>query len=119
MTFTKLAILTTATAAFSMSAFAQLPQSRVLTLDVAQTIATEAMAKCRADGYKVTVLVVDALNAPKAMLRDDGASASTSDSCHYGSELSGLISGSHTVKMAPWPGWLSTVMLPPCRWTIS
>jgi uncharacterized protein GlcG (DUF336 family) len=61
------------------SAFAQLPQSRVLTMDVAQTIAQEAMTKCRADGYKVTVLVVDALNAPKAMLRDDGATASTTE----------------------------------------
>jgi len=79
MTFTKLAILATATAACPISAFAQLPQSRVLTLDVAQAIATEAMAKCHADGYKVTVLVVDALNAPKAMLRDDGASASTTE----------------------------------------
>jgi len=79
MPFTKFAILTAATVAFSMSAFAQLPQSRVLTLDVAQTIAMEAMAKCRADGYKVTVLVVDGLNAPKAMLRDDGASASTTE----------------------------------------
>jgi uncharacterized protein GlcG (DUF336 family) len=66
-------------ATISGSAFAQLPQSRVLTMDVAQTIAQEAMAKCRADGYKVTVLVVDALNAPKAMLRDDGATASTTE----------------------------------------
>jgi uncharacterized protein GlcG (DUF336 family) len=79
MKFTKVAFLTSAIAALSMSAFAQLPASRVLTLDVAQTIATEAMAKCRADGYKVTVLVVDGLNAPKAMLRDDGASASTTE----------------------------------------
>src|SRR5207248_11453194 len=79
MTFKTFAILTILTAAFSMSAFAQLPQSRVLTLEVAQTIAMEAMAKCRADGYKVTVLVVDGLNAPKAMLRDDGASASTTE----------------------------------------
>ncbi|HEY2842102.1 MAG TPA: heme-binding protein [Bryobacteraceae bacterium] len=76
---TKFASLTVVTAALSMSAFAQLPASRVLTLDVAQTIALEAMAKCRADGYKVTVLVVDGLNAPKAMLRDDGASASTTE----------------------------------------
>jgi len=79
MTFKTFAILTTATAAFSMNAFAQLPASRVLTLEVAQTIAQEAMAKCRADGYKVSVLVVDSLNAPKAMLRDDGASASTTE----------------------------------------
>ena len=46
---------------------------------MAHTIAQEALAKCRADGYKVTVLVVDALNAPKAMLRDDGATASTTE----------------------------------------
>jgi uncharacterized protein GlcG (DUF336 family) len=65
--------------AHSTIGFAQLPVSRVLTLDVAQTIAQEAMARCRADGYKVTVLVVDGLNAPKAMIRDDGATASTTE----------------------------------------
>ena len=79
MKITKLAFFTAVTTALSMSAFAQLPASRILTLDVAQNIAQEAMAKCRADGYKVTVLVVDALNAPKAMLRDDGATASTTE----------------------------------------
>jgi uncharacterized protein GlcG (DUF336 family) len=66
-------------AALVAPAFAQLPNSKILTVDVAQTIAQEAMAKCRADGYKVTVLVVDGLNAPKAMLRDDGATASTTE----------------------------------------
>src|SRR3984885_1491648 len=79
MNFTKLVALTSAIAAASGSAFAQLPASRVLTVDVAQTIAQEAMAKCRADGYKVSVLVVDGLNAPKAMLRDDGATAATTE----------------------------------------
>src|SRR5215831_17876552 len=79
MKLPKLAVLTAALAAGSGSALAQLPQSRVLTMDVAHTIAQEAMAKCRADGYKVTVLVVDGLNAPKAMLRDDGATASTAE----------------------------------------
>src|ERR1700722_2028831 len=79
MNFTKLVVLTSAMAALSGSAFAQLPASRVLTVDVAQTIAQEAMAKCRADGYTVTVLVVDGLNAPKAMLRDDGATAATTE----------------------------------------
>src|SRR5580658_1785308 len=79
MTFTKFVVLTSAMAAVSGGAFAQLPVSRVLTVDVAQSIAQEAMAKCRADGYKVTVLVVDGLNAPKALLRDDGATASTTE----------------------------------------
>ena len=79
MKLEKLAFLAAAGAALSTNAFAQLPTSKILTLDVAQTIALEAMAKCRADGYKVTVLVVDGLNATKAMLRDDGATASTTE----------------------------------------
>jgi uncharacterized protein GlcG (DUF336 family) len=79
MNLTKLALPIAIVTALSASAFAQLPASRILTMDVAQTIAQEAMTKCRADGYKVTVLVVDALNAPKAMLRDDGATASTTE----------------------------------------
>ena len=78
MQLTRLALIAAA-AAYSTSAFAQLPPSKVLTMDVAQQIAQEAMAKCRADGYKVTVLVVDAMNAPKAMLRDDGATPSTTE----------------------------------------
>ena len=56
---------------------AQLPQQKILTVDVAQTIAQEAMLKCRADGFKVTVTVVDAGNALKAFLRDDGAGLGT------------------------------------------
>jgi uncharacterized protein GlcG (DUF336 family) len=79
MKATKIAVLTAVAAFFPTGAFAQLPVSRVLTMDAAHAIAQEAMAKCRADGYKVTVLVVDALNAPKALLRDDGASASTTE----------------------------------------
>jgi uncharacterized protein GlcG (DUF336 family) len=79
MKLAKIVVFGAAIAALSTSVFAQLPTSKVLTLDVAQTIAQEAMAKCRADGYKVTVLVVDGLNAPKAMIRDDGATASTAE----------------------------------------
>ena len=52
---------------------------RVLTLDAAQAIAQETLSNCRAAGYKVTVLVVDSMNAPKAMMRDDGATASTTE----------------------------------------
>ena len=50
MNFTKFVVLTSAMAAASGSALAQLPASRVLTVDVALSIAQEAMAKCRADG---------------------------------------------------------------------
>jgi uncharacterized protein GlcG (DUF336 family) len=66
-------------AALSAAAFAQdsLPTQKMLTIDVAQTIAQGAMAKCRADGYKVTVTVVDSANILKAFLRDDGAPMAT------------------------------------------
>ena len=79
MKLTRFAVLAAAMAALSTSALAQLPTSKVLTMDVAEIIAQAAMARCRADGYKVTVLVVDSLNAPKAMIRDDGATASTTE----------------------------------------
>lgn len=77
MKLVKFAVLTAALAGLSSSAFAQLPQSRILTVDVAQAIAVEAVANCKAAGYAVTVLVVDAMNAPKFLLRADGAAAST------------------------------------------
>ena len=73
MKMTSIAIL----AATAASAFAQLPTQKVLTIDVAQTIAQEAMAQCRSNGYKVTVRVVDGSNMLKAFLRDDGASMAT------------------------------------------
>jgi uncharacterized protein GlcG (DUF336 family) len=79
MSLTKWTTLAAAALVAATSARAQLPNSKVLTVDVAQTIAQEAMAKCRSEGYKVTVLVVDGLNAPKAMVRDDGASAATTE----------------------------------------
>ena len=60
------------------AAFGQgLPTQKVLTVDVAQTLAQEAMLKCRSEGYKVTVTVVDSANILKAFLRDDGASMAT------------------------------------------
>lgn len=66
-------------AAFAIAALGQdaLPTQKMLTIDVAQTIAHEAMAQCRANGYKVTVMVVDAANIVKATLRDDGAGMAT------------------------------------------
>lgn len=65
--------LSAALAIGASTCFAQLPTMKVLTIDVANTIAQEAMLKCRADGYKVTVLVVDHANMMKALVRDDGA----------------------------------------------
>src|SRR5947207_4819487 len=79
MKITKFVLLTVAVVVLSVNGFAQLPTTKVLTMDVAETIAQAALMKCRADGYKVTVLVVDSLNAPKALIRDDGATAATAE----------------------------------------
>jgi uncharacterized protein GlcG (DUF336 family) len=75
MRWTQLAVVAAATVAFAANASAQKP----LTVDLAQAMAQEAMVTCRANGFKVTVLVVDAMNMPKALLRDDGATASTTE----------------------------------------
>src|SRR6516164_429373 len=75
MSLNRLALLTIATAT---CVFAQgLPTMKMLTVDLAQAIAQEAMAKCRADGYKISVRVVDHANIEKAFLRDDGAGMAT------------------------------------------
>jgi uncharacterized protein GlcG (DUF336 family) len=76
MKFTRIAILASA---FAAASFAQLPSMKMLTVDVAQSLAQEAMMKCRADGYHVTVQVVDAGNFLKAFVRDDGAGLATID----------------------------------------
>ena len=75
----KLARYAVLAAASAVVAFAQLPSTKVLSVDVAQAIAQESMLKCRADGYKVTVRVVDAGNVLKAFVRDDGAMPATVD----------------------------------------
>lgn len=71
MSLTRIVVLTLTSAAVALSQ--GLPTQKVLTLEVAQIIAQEALAKCKADGYKVTVTVVDGANMLKAFLRDDGS----------------------------------------------
>jgi uncharacterized protein GlcG (DUF336 family) len=78
MKLSRVLVLGAAAAAFSSGASAQgLPSTKVLTVDVAQTIAQQALAKCRESNYKVTVTVVDSGNVLKAFLRDDGAAIGT------------------------------------------
>ena len=74
MSLRRLSVLTIVTSAV---VFGQLPTQKVLTVDVAQTIASEAMASCRTAGYKVSVRVVDHANVLKAFVRDDGAGMAT------------------------------------------
>ena len=80
MKLIRFAALAAMGAALSASGFAQgLPTQKIITLDLAQAIAQEALAKCRADGYKVSVRVVDGGNVLKAFVRDDGAGRATPD----------------------------------------
>jgi uncharacterized protein GlcG (DUF336 family) len=50
---------------------------KALSLDAAQAVAQGALEKCRADGYRVTVTVIDGGGTTKAFLHDDGAGLHT------------------------------------------
>ncbi len=50
---------------------------KVLSLDLAHVIAQGALEKCRADGYHVSVTVLDRDGLVKAAFRDDGAGPHT------------------------------------------
>ena len=52
---------------------------RVLSLDLAETIARGALEKCRTDGYRTSITIVDASGVVKIAMRDDGVSPHTVD----------------------------------------
>jgi len=52
---------------------------KALSLDMAMTIAQGALEKCRADGYHVSLTILDASGAIKISFRDEGASPHTYD----------------------------------------
>ena len=57
--------------------WSQLPSRKVLQSDIALGIAQASLAKCRADGNRVVVTVVDAGNFIMVVLRDDNAPLSS------------------------------------------
>jgi len=57
-----------------------LPREPVLPLQRALEAASAALARCEADGYRVSVAVVDRGGDLKALLRGDGAGPHTQDS---------------------------------------
>lgn len=71
------AAVAAAIAVMGSHAFAQQSQPKSIPADLAAIMVQEAVAKCRADGIKVTAKVVDASNVEKAFLRDDGAALVT------------------------------------------
>jgi len=64
----------------SLSTLAQgLVTQKLISADQANTIARGAVDKCCADGYHVTVTVIDEDGLLKAFLRDDGSAPHTID----------------------------------------
>jgi uncharacterized protein GlcG (DUF336 family) len=55
----------------------ELVTEKALSLDMAHAIAQGALEKCRADGYHVSVTVLDRDGLVKAALRDDGSGPHT------------------------------------------
>jgi uncharacterized protein GlcG (DUF336 family) len=80
----RLAILITTAAVLLVAVSSPaLPQEiltrKALSLDAARAIAEGAIEKCRADGYHVSVSVIDTGTLLKAFLRDDGTGPHTID----------------------------------------
>lgn len=104
--------------AFSMTALSQdLLTQKVISVDMAQTMAQAAVAQCRANGYRVTATVLDNGGDLKVVIRDDGAGLGTIDLSHrkaYSALIFKRTSG-ETAKafgaMAPPPNVAGTVML--------
>jgi uncharacterized protein GlcG (DUF336 family) len=66
--------------AFSMTALSQdLLTQKVISVEMAQTMAQATIAQCRANGYRVSVTIIDNAGLLKAFLRDDGSGAGTGD----------------------------------------
>ncbi len=71
-------ILATALAIPSGTALGDaLRMEKTLTLDAAIDVATAALARCRKDGYTVSVTVLDRSGRTKVVLHDDGATPHT------------------------------------------
>jgi uncharacterized protein GlcG (DUF336 family) len=70
-----LLIAVTAPPAVPQSTFNQ----KEISVDLALTIAQSAMEKCRADGYRITISIIDSNNILKAFVRDDGSNIISSD----------------------------------------
>jgi len=104
--------------AFSMTVLSQdLLTQKVISLDMAQTMAQATVAQCRANGYRVSVSIIDNGGLLKAFLRDDGSCAGTGDlsrSKAYTALVFRRTSG-ETAKafgaMTPPPNVAGTVML--------
>jgi uncharacterized protein GlcG (DUF336 family) len=73
-------LTTAALVAAGLHASAQgLVDQKALSLEMAQTIVAGTVERCRADGFRVSVTVVDAAGLMKAFVRDDNTGPHTID----------------------------------------
>ena len=79
MRFLKFAPLAVAALASSTVYAQELVTQKALSLDVALAIAQGALQQCRADGYHVSVTVVDGAGLVKVQMHDEGAGPHTMD----------------------------------------
>ncbi len=63
-----------------MAAADELPREAVLPLAMANKAASAAVEKCKQDGYRVSVAVVDRAGLLRTLMRGDGAGPHTTDS---------------------------------------
>lgn len=104
--------------AFSMTALSQeLLTQKVISMEMAQTMAQGAVMQCRENGYRVTATVLDNGGNVKVVIRDDGTGVGTIDLAHrkaYAALIFRRTSG-ETAKafgaMSPPPNVAGTVML--------
>src|ERR1700730_16056437 len=62
--------------AFSMTALSQdLLTQKVISVEMAQSMAQATIAQCRANGYRVSVTIIDNAGLLKAFLPDEGSVA--------------------------------------------
>jgi uncharacterized protein GlcG (DUF336 family) len=104
--------------AFSMTALSQeLMTQKVISLDLAQTMAQAAVMQCRADGYRVSAAILDNGGLLKAFIRDDGAGVGTIDLARRKAYTALMFrrTSAETVKafgaLSPSPNVEGTVML--------
>jgi uncharacterized protein GlcG (DUF336 family) len=64
-------------AALTSTAYAQVVAEKNISLPMAQTIASAALAQCQSMGFKVSVTVLDRNGLALVMLRDEGAGLHT------------------------------------------
>lgn len=64
----------------SMATAEELPREAVLPLASANKAASAALEKCKQDGYRVSVAVVDRAGLLRTLMRGDGAGPHTTDS---------------------------------------